>query len=77
VGSSFDYLLGLQTRAPVFLQKLGLEWLYRLIRSPSRFRRIYTALVEFPRMMRCFPILRLQSFVQEIDLAHFVDQDRA
>jgi N-acetylglucosaminyldiphosphoundecaprenol N-acetyl-beta-D-mannosaminyltransferase len=77
VGSSFDYLLGLQTRAPVFLQKLGLEWLYRLIRSPSRFRRIYTALVEFPRMVRCFPILRFQSFVQEIDLAHFADQDRA
>jgi N-acetylglucosaminyldiphosphoundecaprenol N-acetyl-beta-D-mannosaminyltransferase len=53
VGSSFDYLLWLQRRAPVIFQKLGLEWLYRLILSPrSRYRRIYTALVEFPRLIR-------------------------
>ena len=52
VGSSIDYLLGLQKRAPVFFQRLGLEWLYRLILEPrKRWRRIYTALVEFPRMI--------------------------
>lgn len=52
VGSSFDYLLGLQVRAPLFFQKLGLEWLYRLILDPrKRWRRIYTAVVEFPRMI--------------------------
>lgn len=52
VGSSFDYLLGLQVRAPLFFQKLGLEWLYRLMLDPrKRWRRIYTAVVEFPRMI--------------------------
>ncbi len=34
VGSSFDYLLGLQKRAPFFIQKMGLEWFYRLLLSP-------------------------------------------
>ncbi len=53
VGSSFDYLLGLQKRAPIFLQKLGLEWLYRLALDPrKRWRRIWTAVVEFPRMIK-------------------------
>lgn len=52
VGSSFDYLLGLQIRAPIIFQKLGLEWLYRLMLEPrKRWRRIYTAVVEFPRMI--------------------------
>lgn len=53
VGASLDFLLGLQKRAPVWLQRLGLEWLYRLILEPrKRWRRIYTALIEFPRMIR-------------------------
>lgn len=53
VGSSFDYLLGLQHRAPLIFQKLGLEWLYRLVCDPRRrWRRIYTAIVEFPRMIQ-------------------------
>lgn len=53
VGASIDFLLGLQKRAPMVFQKLGLEWLYRLILEPrKRYKRIYTALMEFPRMIR-------------------------
>ncbi len=53
VGSSIDYLLGLQKRAPVFFQKLGLEWLYRLIFNPrKRWCRIWDAVIEFPRMVK-------------------------
>lgn len=53
VGASIDFLLGLQRRAPIILQKIGLEWLYRLILEPrKRWRRIYTALIEFPRMIK-------------------------
>ncbi len=53
VGSSFDYLLGLQKRAPLLIQKLGLEWLYRLILDPrKRWKRIWDAVVEFPRMVK-------------------------
>ncbi|MBC7503573.1 WecB/TagA/CpsF family glycosyltransferase [Candidatus Gracilibacteria bacterium] len=53
VGASIDFLLGLQKRAPLIFQSLGLEWFYRLILEPQkRWRRIYTAVVEFPRMIR-------------------------
>lgn len=53
VGSSFDYLLGLQKRAPILLQNLGLEWLYRLMMNPRvRWRRIMDAFWEFPQAVR-------------------------
>lgn len=40
VGGSFDFLTGRQQRAPKMMQKLGLEWLYRLYREPWRWRRM-------------------------------------
>lgn len=40
VGGSFDVLSGKVKRAPLFWQKLGLEWFYRLISMPSRWRRM-------------------------------------
>jgi len=40
VGGSFDFLTGHQRRAPRMMQKLGLEWLYRLYREPWRWRRM-------------------------------------
>jgi len=40
VGGSFDFLTGRQQRAPRMMQKLGLEWLYRLYREPWRWRRM-------------------------------------
>ncbi|MCL2376051.1 MAG: WecB/TagA/CpsF family glycosyltransferase [Defluviitaleaceae bacterium] len=39
VGGSFDVLSGKLRRAPKFFQKLGLEWLFRLLRQPSRLWR--------------------------------------
>lgn len=48
VGGSLDFLAGRVPRAPQPVRSLGLEWLYRLIRQPSRWRRILTAVVEFP-----------------------------
>ena len=39
VGASFDYLTGVQKRAPAWAQQAGLEWLYRLLRQPWRLRR--------------------------------------
>lgn len=39
VGGSFDVLSGLRSRAPLAMRRLGLEWLYRLMREPRRLRR--------------------------------------
>lgn len=40
VGGSFDFLAGKQQRAPLWIQRAGLEWLYRLYREPWRWRRM-------------------------------------
>ena len=39
VGGSFDYLSNNVKRAPVLIQKVGLEWLYRLVTQPWRWKR--------------------------------------
>jgi N-acetylglucosaminyldiphosphoundecaprenol N-acetyl-beta-D-mannosaminyltransferase len=48
VGGAFDYISGRVIRAPRWLRRLGLEWLFRLIRQPWRWKRIWTAVVRFP-----------------------------
>lgn len=40
LGGSLDVFAGTTKRAPVFFQKLGLEWFYRLIKEPWRLQRI-------------------------------------
>ncbi|WP_310429343.1 WecB/TagA/CpsF family glycosyltransferase [Chamaesiphon sp. VAR_48_metabat_135_sub] len=39
VGGSFDVWSGIKNRAPQFVRKLDLEWLYRIAQEPSRWRR--------------------------------------
>jgi N-acetylglucosaminyldiphosphoundecaprenol N-acetyl-beta-D-mannosaminyltransferase len=39
IGGSLDFVVGTQKRAPQWLQRVGLEWLYRLVREPWRWRR--------------------------------------
>jgi len=40
VGGSLDFITGRAVRAPRWMQRLGLEWLHRLIREPWRWRRM-------------------------------------
>lgn len=47
VGGVFDYLAGEAARAPVWMRRIGLEWLYRLFRQPRRWRRILVAVPLF------------------------------
>ena len=39
IGGSLDIIAGRASRAPLMFQTLGLEWLYRLIKEPARFKR--------------------------------------
>lgn len=41
VGGSFDVISGKTKRAPVWMQKSGLEWLYRVSREPGRLWKRY------------------------------------
>ncbi len=40
IGGGLDFIAGRVKRAPVILQKSGLEWIYRLFLNPSRWRRM-------------------------------------
>ena len=48
VGGTLDFWAGTAKRAPEWIQKLGLEWLYRLIKEPKRWKRIWNAVIRFP-----------------------------
>jgi len=54
VGGSFDMLAGNVRRAPVWIQRHGLEWLYRLAQEPRRLWKRYIVhdLPVFVRLMR-------------------------
>lgn len=47
LGGSFDVWAGVVERAPEIYQKLGLEWLYRTVMQPERFKRIFPTLPLF------------------------------
>lgn len=50
VGGAFDYISGRVQRAPFMIRAIGLEWLFRLIREPWRWRR-QLALGKFAQLV--------------------------
>jgi len=48
IGASLNFITGAEKRAPLWMQKLALEWLYRLLQNPRRLARRY--LVRGPRI---------------------------
>jgi N-acetylglucosaminyldiphosphoundecaprenol N-acetyl-beta-D-mannosaminyltransferase len=59
IGASIDFLTGKQRRAPVWLQKAGLEWLHRLLSDPRRLASRY--LIECPRIFYLIYLKRRKS----------------
>jgi len=56
VGGVFDQLAGVQRVPPAFVHRVGLEWLWRLLNEPSRWRRqrvlpLFAALVFRKRLL--------------------------
>lgn len=52
VGGAFDYLTGRVPRAPAWVRRGGLEWLFRLIRQPWRIRRMAVLPIYALRVLR-------------------------
>jgi exopolysaccharide biosynthesis WecB/TagA/CpsF family protein len=48
VGASVDFLTGVERRAPLLMQRMGMEWLFRLAQNPRRLARRY--LLRGPRL---------------------------
>ena len=59
VGAAFDYHAGLLEQPPALLQRLGLQWLYRLIQEPRRLWRRYLVTNSQFVAMLCAQWLRL------------------
>jgi N-acetylglucosaminyldiphosphoundecaprenol N-acetyl-beta-D-mannosaminyltransferase len=53
VGGSFDFLSGRVSRAPLWMQRNALEWLYRTIQEPSRLAKRYAS--NFVGLLRYLP----------------------
>ena len=48
VGAGFDFYAGTMRRAPKWMQRIGLEWLYRLLSDPRRlFRRYFVSNLQY------------------------------
>ena len=59
VGAAFDFLAGHKAQAPAWLQRAGLEWLFRLCCEPRRLWRRYA--IHNPR----FVVLALRQLLRE------------
>jgi len=58
VGNFFEFYFKLKKRAPVFVQNIGMEWLFRLFTEPSRLWKRY--LIGIPVFF--FKIFRIKFF---------------
>jgi N-acetylglucosaminyldiphosphoundecaprenol N-acetyl-beta-D-mannosaminyltransferase len=54
VGGSFDFLSGRVPRAPLWMQRHSLEWLYRTLQDPSRLAKRYAS--DLVGLLRYLPI---------------------
>lgn len=52
VGGAYDYLTGRVPRAPAWMRRAGLEWLFRLVRQPWRIRRMAVLPLYALRVLR-------------------------
>lgn len=60
-GGTLDFFVGEKIRAPVIIQKLGLEWMWRLIIEPSRIKRIYRATFQYMNLVRKYKKLYINT----------------
>jgi len=58
VGAAIDFMTGAERRAPLWMQHMGLEWLFRLVQRPGRMAKRY--LIRGPRIFLLLPFLKLR-----------------
>lgn len=58
VGGTFNFVSGGMSLPPQWMEKLGLEWVWRFVHEPSRFGRIFNAVVVFPWQVFLYKVLK-------------------
>lgn len=62
VGGSFDIVAGVTKRAPIFMQRIGLEWAYRLLQEPRRmFKRYLVGNTKFILLVMRYRFQQIKS----------------
>ncbi len=64
VGASFDFVAGITARAPLTMQKIGLEWFWRLLKEPRKLWKRYLI-----KDMKFFPLIIRQKRRRAADFA--------
>ena len=64
VGAAFDFHAGLKPQAPMWMQNIGFEWLFRLLTEPRRLLRRY--LYHNPRFV-ALAVSDLLGFLKRVD----------
>ena len=59
IGAAVDFMTGQQDRAPLWMRRAGLEWMYRLLTQPKRLGKRY--LVRGPRVFKLLRRVDLES----------------
>ena len=58
IGGTFEFIVGSVSRAPLWVQKAGLEWVYRIMMEPRRlWKRYAVGLVKF--VLHAWPAIRI------------------
>jgi exopolysaccharide biosynthesis WecB/TagA/CpsF family protein len=58
IGASIDFITGAEKRAPTWMRRSGIEWLFRLIQNPKRLAKRY--LLRGPRIFLLLPHIELR-----------------
>lgn len=58
VGGTFRYIAGVSALPPKWMERTGLEWLWRLVTEPVRLKRIINAVIVFPWKVFVFKLNR-------------------
>jgi exopolysaccharide biosynthesis WecB/TagA/CpsF family protein len=58
IGASVNFMTGVERRAPRWMQRIGAEWVYRLMHDPGRLAKRY--LVRGPRVFWLLPLIDIQ-----------------
>lgn len=62
VGATIDFIAGEKARAPLWMQRVGLEWLHRMLSEPKRLAKRYIVdAIIFPKLIFNEWLLRRQS----------------
>ena len=58
IGGTFEFIIGTVSRAPLWVQKAGLEWIYRILMEPRRlWKRYAVGMVKFA--LHAWPAIRI------------------